>query len=168
MANFCENCGTPLNNDDRFCSNCGAPVTDDEVSRPVAPAVPRAPRSAPSSAPRRASGTGGASGHPLLILPPAPHLLQQSELSVLNQLPKDRRSLSFHRSNSLVLRSNQCLIIIHGRVTDLYSPTRSSIPHRTCRKPITTGRENSPGAGPVRDMNRTLTSSPCSFVMTTG
>ena len=62
MANFCENCGTPLNNDDRFCSNCGAPVTDDEeVSRPVAPAVPRAPRSAPSSAPRRASGTGGAS-----------------------------------------------------------------------------------------------------------
>ena len=61
MANFCENCGTPLNNDDRFCSNCGAPVTDDEVSRPVAPASPRAPRSAPSSAPRRASGTGGAS-----------------------------------------------------------------------------------------------------------
>ena len=62
MANFCENCGTPLNNDDRFCSNCGAPVTDDEeVSRPVAPAVPRAPRSAPSSAPRRASSTGGAS-----------------------------------------------------------------------------------------------------------
>ena len=164
MANFCENCGTPLNNDDRFCSNCGAPVTDDEVSRHVR-LLRHAHRDLlllqhPEELPVQA-------GPPLLILSPAPPLLQQSELSVLNQLPKDRRSLLFHRS-SLALRSNQCLIIIHGRVTDLYSPTRSSIPHRTFRKPITTGRENSPGAGPVRDMNRTLTSSPCSFVMTTG
>lgn len=72
MANFCENCGTPLNNDDRFCSNCGAPVNDDDVVRPEAPAAPhtspaarirpdtpRAPRSADPSA-RRASGAGGA------------------------------------------------------------------------------------------------------------
>ena len=72
MANFCENCGSPLNSDDRFCSNCGAPVNDDEVVNPVTPAAPytspaarvapdapRAPRSANPSA-RRASDAGGA------------------------------------------------------------------------------------------------------------
>lgn len=70
MANFCENCGTPLNTDDRFCSNCGAPVTDDDVASqvtsappqtPPAPRVaPGTPRTAPSSAPRT-PGAGGAS-----------------------------------------------------------------------------------------------------------
>lgn len=166
MANFCENCGTPLNNDDRFCSNCGAPVTDDEeVSRPVAPAVPRAPRSAPSSAPRRASGTGGASP-----VNPATGAASAATVGAFRPQPApERPQESFVPPQQQPRPAQQPMPDNYSRpVTDLYSPTRSSIPHRTCRKPITTGRENSPVAGPVRDMNRTLTSSPCSFVMTTG
>ena len=40
MANFCENCGSPVQNDNRFCSNCGAPVNQPEPDVPVAPVVP--------------------------------------------------------------------------------------------------------------------------------
>ena len=37
MANFCENCGSPLQGSNKFCPNCGAPVKQTE------PAVPEAP-----------------------------------------------------------------------------------------------------------------------------
>lgn len=39
MANFCENCGSPVQNDNRFCSNCGAPVNQPEPDVPVTPVV---------------------------------------------------------------------------------------------------------------------------------
>ena len=70
MANFCENCGSPLNIDDRFCSNCGAPVNNADVASqatsapphmpPATRVAPDVPRTAPSSAPR-ALGAGDAS-----------------------------------------------------------------------------------------------------------
>lgn len=36
MAYFCENCGSPLQNDNRFCPNCGAPVSQSEPDVPAA------------------------------------------------------------------------------------------------------------------------------------
>ena len=50
MANFCENCGSPVQNDNRFCSNCGAPVNQPEPDVPVAPVVPPAARGAGAAA----------------------------------------------------------------------------------------------------------------------
>lgn len=72
MANFCENCGSPLKNDNRFCPNCGAPVKQTEPAAPVAPdpsstgagadtaAVPPSVTSATSGTSFAASGTAGA------------------------------------------------------------------------------------------------------------
>ncbi len=39
MANFCENCGSPLKADNRFCPNCGAPVNEYDASNPVSSAA---------------------------------------------------------------------------------------------------------------------------------
>ena len=39
MANFCENCGSPVQNDNRFCANCGAPVNHSDLDVPVASAA---------------------------------------------------------------------------------------------------------------------------------
>ena len=39
MANFCENCGSPVQNDNRFCANCGAPINHSDLDIPVAPAA---------------------------------------------------------------------------------------------------------------------------------
>ena len=39
MAYFCENCGSPLQNDNRFCPNCGAPVNQSGPDVPPAPAA---------------------------------------------------------------------------------------------------------------------------------
>ena len=54
MANFCENCGSPVQSDNRFCSNCGAPVNHSDSDVPVtssaAPAIGRSPTaSAPTA-----------------------------------------------------------------------------------------------------------------------
>ena len=43
MANFCENCGSPLKSDTKFCPNCGAPVKQTEPATPVIPPVPNPP-----------------------------------------------------------------------------------------------------------------------------
>ena len=40
MANFCENCGSPLQNDNRFCPNCGAPVNQSDAPPASAAAAP--------------------------------------------------------------------------------------------------------------------------------
>ena len=40
MANFCENCGSPLKNENKFCPNCGAPVKQTEPTVPVTPVTP--------------------------------------------------------------------------------------------------------------------------------
>ena len=37
MANFCENCGSPLKSENKFCPNCGAPVKLTEPAVPVTP-----------------------------------------------------------------------------------------------------------------------------------
>ncbi len=75
MANFCENCGSPLKSENRFCPNCGAPVKSVEASDPVAPVPPNpspaaqpTPENSPSStlssaaAADSASSTGAAVG----------------------------------------------------------------------------------------------------------
>ena len=36
MANFCENCGSPLTNDNKFCPGCGAPAKQPEQDSPAA------------------------------------------------------------------------------------------------------------------------------------
>ncbi|MBR4907647.1 MAG: DUF805 domain-containing protein [Acidaminococcaceae bacterium] len=36
MANFCENCGSPLQNDNKLCPSCGAPVKHPEQDIPAA------------------------------------------------------------------------------------------------------------------------------------
>jgi len=43
MANFCENCGSPLKSDIKFCPNCGAPLKDAGAAVPAAPAVSSEP-----------------------------------------------------------------------------------------------------------------------------
>jgi predicted amidophosphoribosyltransferase len=40
MANFCENCGSPLKIDNKFCPNCGAPVKQTEPEVPITPVTP--------------------------------------------------------------------------------------------------------------------------------
>ena len=40
MANFCENCGSPLKSENKFCPNCGAPVKQTEPAVPVTPVTP--------------------------------------------------------------------------------------------------------------------------------
>ena len=62
MANFCENCGSPLREGARFCENCGAPVKQSAPLPPAdtAPAVPTAPSSAASASAAAAAGTGTA------------------------------------------------------------------------------------------------------------
>ena len=47
MANFCENCGSPLKSDNKFCPNCGAPVTQ---TKPEVPVTPTAPGRSPADA----------------------------------------------------------------------------------------------------------------------
>jgi uncharacterized membrane protein YhaH (DUF805 family) len=42
MANFCENCGSPLKNDNKFCPNCGAPVKSNDSADSSEPAMPPA------------------------------------------------------------------------------------------------------------------------------
>lgn len=51
MANFCENCGSPLQNDNRFCPNCGAPVNQ---------SVPDAPPASAAAAPARGGSAAAA------------------------------------------------------------------------------------------------------------
>ena len=43
MANFCENCGSPLKSENKFCTNCGAPVKQPETEAPVTPVAPNSP-----------------------------------------------------------------------------------------------------------------------------
>ena len=40
MANFCENCGSPLKSENKFCPNCGAPVKQTEPAVPSTPVMP--------------------------------------------------------------------------------------------------------------------------------
>ena len=40
MANFCENCGSPLKSDNKFCPNCGAPVNQSDVPPASVAAAP--------------------------------------------------------------------------------------------------------------------------------
>ena len=40
MANFCENCGSPLKSENKFCPNCGAPVKQTEPAVPATPVTP--------------------------------------------------------------------------------------------------------------------------------
>ena len=39
MANFCENCGSPLKEGYKFCENCGAPVKEAVVAAAAAAAA---------------------------------------------------------------------------------------------------------------------------------
>jgi len=81
MANFCENCGSPVQNDNRFCANCGAPVNQPEPDVPVAPvAAPPAGRGAgPAAAQGRTQGAfippqpQQESFRPSIQQPPQPH-----------------------------------------------------------------------------------------------
>ena len=43
MANFCENCGSPLKTENKFCPNCGAPVKGAEAAGSATSAVPNTP-----------------------------------------------------------------------------------------------------------------------------
>lgn len=68
MANFCENCGSPLKNENKFCPNCGAPVKSVEASDSVTPVPPNpasaaqpTPENTPSSTLSSAAAAGGAS-----------------------------------------------------------------------------------------------------------
>jgi len=55
MANFCENCGSPLKNENKSCPNCGAPVKGAEKADPAEPTTPPA-----SVVPPAASSAGDA------------------------------------------------------------------------------------------------------------
>ena len=64
MANFCENCGSPLKNDNKFCPNCGAPVKDAGVATPVTSGAADAPQTnavTPSNSPSTAAAPDTAS-----------------------------------------------------------------------------------------------------------
>ena len=57
MAKFCENCGSPLQSDNKFCPNCGAPVkgaeaadTTKAASDIISPAGPEASAAMPGEA----------------------------------------------------------------------------------------------------------------------
>ena len=64
MANFCENCGSPLGNDNRFCPNCGAPVNVDDAAGPAAAAPPRRPSpKQPAPGARRSAPPAGGGSH---------------------------------------------------------------------------------------------------------
>ena len=43
MANFCENCGSPLQGSNKFCPNCGAPVKQTEPAVQEATSAPNPP-----------------------------------------------------------------------------------------------------------------------------
>ena len=52
MANFCENCGSPIKSDTKFCPNCGTPLQGAGAAVPSASAVspePETRRSIPPS-----------------------------------------------------------------------------------------------------------------------
>lgn len=40
--NFCSNCGTQLQNNEKFCHNCGAPLQQTAAAAPVTPIAPAA------------------------------------------------------------------------------------------------------------------------------
>jgi len=92
MANFCENCGSPVQNDNRFCANCGAPVNQPEPDVPVAPVTaPPVGRGAATSA-ATASSTTIAAGAVATqgrtqqtFVPPQPQ--QESFRSAMQQQP---------------------------------------------------------------------------------
>mgnify|MGYP002624436660 FL=1 len=64
MANFCENCGSPLREGARFCENCGAPVKQSAPMPPAdtAPATPTAPSSSASASTAVGAGTAAMAG----------------------------------------------------------------------------------------------------------
>lgn len=58
MANFCENCGSPVQNDNKFCANCGAPINHSDVDAPIASVTaPPIGRGAETSATTASSAT---------------------------------------------------------------------------------------------------------------
>ncbi len=60
MANFCQNCGAPLQGGPRFCPSCGAQITASSQQAEQSPQNPPAERPAPSmQAPRAQSPYGG-------------------------------------------------------------------------------------------------------------
>ena len=68
MANFCENCGSPLKSENKFCPNCGAPVKQTEPVTPVTPnplpkdaAVNTSPINTPAVNPSTTSAVPGTS-----------------------------------------------------------------------------------------------------------
>ena len=109
MANFCENCGSPLKNENKFCPNCGAPVKQTEPVTPVTPnplpedaAVNTSPINTPtgnpsttSAVPDTSSAVTGAAGvaaaatlgsiHP----DPVPEKPQDSFIPPREQTPPD-------------------------------------------------------------------------------
>ncbi len=61
MANFCENCGSPLKSENKFCPNCGAPVKQTEAT---APAVATTPNSFPENTSANTSPANAPTGNP--------------------------------------------------------------------------------------------------------
>ena len=61
MANFCENCGSPLKSENKFCPNCGAPIKQTEAT---APATATTPNSFPENASANTSPANAPTGNP--------------------------------------------------------------------------------------------------------
>ena len=61
MANFCENCGSPLKSENKFCPNCGAPIKQTEATAPVAATTPN---SFPENASANTSPANAPTGNP--------------------------------------------------------------------------------------------------------
>ena len=151
MANFCENCGSPVQNDNRFCANCGAPVNQPEPDVPVAPATaPPVGRGAATSAATASSatvatGATAAQGRTQRAsVPPQPQ--QESFRSAMQQQPPQPH---YGPQNQEQPYFGQ-------------QPGQERLSSGTCRW------ERRPTALPGPNTNRIRISSPCTCVTTTG
>ena len=75
MANFCENCGSPLKTDNKFCPNCGAPIKGAEAAGSVT-SVPSAAGGSPPISP--AAGAAAAATAGPLHREPSPEQPQEA------------------------------------------------------------------------------------------
>ena len=151
MANFCENCGSPLKSENKFCPNCGAPIKQTEAT---APATATTPNSFPENASANTSPANAPTGNP-------------STTSAISDTSSAVSGVAGAATAATLGAIHPDPVPEKPQDAFLRILLCDRKPNRPLHILISSTKKNLPGAEQAPNTNRTKTCSPCSCVTTT-